>query len=136
MIETLADALIPYSGEDQECLVAVWYGFGTDEIRALEQGGCALIEGVGQQQHFILRGKLGEILRTWRSLLPDQPVPGSNSDRWPQALWPTTKDWFFAVPFELESSYFAGPRKLSQMLPNDPRIECLSIPLDADFRSP
>jgi hypothetical protein len=52
----------------------------------------------------------------------------------PQAIWPTTAEWFYTVPFDFYSSFFAGPKALTDVLLADNRVEAYPISLDADYR--
>jgi hypothetical protein len=135
MIDAVRDAVLTYDSFSQECLVAVWEGFGSEEIQALHRQNAAKIQGMGQQQHFVFNASLEAVFEKWRSLLPDEPVSGSSvASLSPQAIWPTTADWFYTVPFDYCSSFFAGPKELTDMLLNDNRIEAYPISLKADYR--
>ncbi|WP_152025209.1 hypothetical protein [Congregibacter litoralis] len=135
MIDAVSDAVLSYSGEHQECIVAVWHGYGTEEIDDLHRRNATRIKGMGQQEHFVLCASLGTVFEKWRTLLPDEPVSGSSvSSLSPQAIWPTTAEWFFTVPFDHNSSFFAGPAALADALLSDERIEAYPVSLEADFR--
>ncbi|MEE4109960.1 MAG: hypothetical protein V2I24_11455 [Halieaceae bacterium] len=135
MIDAVGEAVLSFSGAGQECLVAVWSGFGSREIDQLHARKAAMITGMGQQEHFLLSADVATVIGTWRSLLPDQPVSASSvASRSPQAIWPATREWFYAVPFDWHSSFFAGPASLATTLLKDERIESYPVALDADYR--
>jgi len=135
MIDAVGKAVLSFSGAGQECLVAVWSGFGSHEIDLLRDRNAAMITGMGQQEHFLLSADLATVIDTWRSLLPDEPVSASSvASRSPQAIWPTTREWFYAVPFDWHSSFFAGPESLATALLSDDRIESYPVSIDADYR--
>lgn len=134
MIDAVGEAVLSFSGAGQECLVAVWSGFGSREIDQLHAQKAGMITGMGQQEHFLLSADLATVISTWRSLLPDEPVSASSvASRSPQAIWPTTREWFYAVPFDWHSSFFAGPASLTNTLLNDERIESYLAAIDADY---
>lgn len=134
MIDAVGDAVLSFTGASQECLVAVWSGYGSPEIDQLHDLKAGMITGMGQQEHFLLSADLATVISTWRSLLPDEPVSASSvASRSPQAIWPATRDWFYAVPFDWNSSFFAGPASLATTLLNDGRIESYPVALDADY---
>lgn len=135
MIDSIGDAVLSYSGEHQECIVAIWSGFGTSEIKALESANVTKMAGMGQQEHFVLSAPLGNVIRKWRSLLPAVPVSESSVASFsPQAIWPTTEDWFYAVPFDWNSTFFGGPTTLTERLLSDHRIESHPTSIGADYR--
>jgi hypothetical protein len=107
----------------------------TPEVMGLHSVNAAQIFGMGQQEHFILSAPLGVIIEKWRSLLPDEPVSASSVCALsPQAIWPTTGKWFFAIPFDWNSSFFGGPVDLTVKLLSDVRIEAYEASIEADFR--
>lgn len=135
MIDAVSAAVLAHSSEESDCIVAVWTGHGTREVDELRNRNAAHIRGMGQQEHYVLTGRLGTALRKWRSLLPDDPVSMSSvASLSPQAIWPVSGDWFFAVPFDWHSSFFAGPERLTQRLLSDQGIEAYPLSIKADFR--
>lgn len=109
VLDTVFDHLGHYSGADQECICAIWEGFTNREVRYLERAGAATIEGMGQQSHLLMSAPLHVVWEQWRSVLihADESL-----GLVPQAVWPTSREWFFAVPFEMHSSFLGGPGEL------------------------
>lgn len=135
MIDAIGDAVLSFSGHQQECIVAVWCGYNTKEINNLRHQNASAITRMGQQDYLVLSAPLGTIIRKWRSLLPDEPVSESSvASLSPQAIWPTTGDWFCAVPFDWNSTFFAGPSHLVERLLSDERIESYPVSISADYR--
>lgn len=135
IIDAVSDAILAFSGADQDCIVAVWEGNGLDEMSRLREAGCAQITGMGQQSHFVLHAPLGKVVEYWRWILPDWPVSESSVAGYsPQAIWPSTGDWFFAVPFDFNSSFFGGSAVLTERLLKDNRIESYPVSISADYR--
>lgn len=125
MAECLFDILVRHSGEDEECICAFWEGFGIlrnvpDNIR---------VEGIGQQGHVLFHASLGAVRDQWRLVLK---YPRGLSGLTPQAVWPVSRDWYYAVPFEMHSSYFAGPAELIAEIRADTRLETMeALPGDS-----
>ncbi|MEM1191019.1 MAG: hypothetical protein AAGI72_20980 [Pseudomonadota bacterium] len=113
VLDTVFDRLGHHSGADQECICAIWEGFANQEIRQLERSGAASIEGMAQQAHLLMRAPLHVVWEQWRSvIIHSQATLGLV----PQAVWPTTREWFFAVPFEMQSSFLGGPAHLLSLV--------------------
>jgi hypothetical protein len=134
MMQAVSDALLAHSHRDAECIVAVWFGFGSTEVMALERGGCARISGMGQQEHYILSASLRAVLSKWVDLTHEPQTQYEGGTRIPQAVWPVSREWFFAVPFDWQSTFFAGPKELTDKLMSDDRLEAYPVALDADYR--
>ena len=118
MVEILFDILIRHTGENQECICAFWEGYGTQDhlIRARN----TRVEGIGQQGYFLFNASLAEVRDQWWV---------ARKHRWesvgltPNALWPETQNWYYAVPFERSSSYFGGPVELVSDIRKAPGLE-------------
>ena len=121
VLDTVFDRLGHFSGADQECVCAIWEGFVNREIRQLERSGAASIEGMGQQSHLLMSAPLHVVWEQWRSVI-------IHSDETlglvPQAVWPTTREWFFAVPFEMHSSFLGGPMELMRQIQGS---QCIDV---------
>lgn len=104
ILETLFGVFMRRSDLEQDCLCAFWEGFGgrTDRLEGLT----AKVEGIGQQGHFLLSATLGSVKDQWELVLRHVWDPCGLT---PNAVWPATVDWYYAVPFEMTSSYFGGP---------------------------
>ena len=116
IVETLFDIFIRHHGEDQECVCAFWEGYGIfDRVPARIR-----IEGLGQQGHFLFHASLAAIRDQWRLVLQHAREPSGLT---PQAVWPTSRDWYYAVPFEMHSSFFGGPAHLAAEIQSETRLE-------------
>lgn len=118
MAECLFDILVRHSGENEECICAFWEGFGIlrnvpDSIR---------VRGIGQQEHVLFHASLGAVRDQWRLVLK---YARESSGLTPQAVWPVTRDWYFAVPFEMQSSYLGGSAELIGEIRSEERLETL-----------
>lgn len=108
-----------------ECNIAIWQGFGTDEVCKLRKQGATLINGMAQQGHYILRGNLVEIVESWKRLIASAQSCGYGLT--PQAIWPLSREWFYAVPFEMESSFFGGSLEAVNKLVKAPELEAFDL---------
>lgn len=102
VLDAIARNLLRHSRPDQQCICAVWEGFGGPEIEAVAAAGAARISGIGQQSHYLLRAPLEVVLEQWRKVIIMMP---ESSGLVPQLLWPISGEWLFHVPFEMHSSF-------------------------------
>ena len=116
MVETLFDILIRHSGEEQECICAFWEGFGIfDRFPASIR-----VEGIGQQGHILFNASLAAVRDQWCLVLQHAREPSGLT---PQAVWPISCDWYYAVPFEMYSSYFGGAARIVAEILSEPSLE-------------
>lgn len=130
VLDTVFDALLSHSGADQECVCAIWEGFGNHEVRAIAEAGAARIEGMAQQGHYLMRASLSTVLEQWRSVLINKP---ESCGLTPQAVWPATAAWFFAVPFEMHASFLGGTTGITSKLLCNPLIDAYTVPGDVSL---
>ncbi len=136
MISAVADAVLAEGDGQETCLVAIWGGFGTDFVDTLHKQRCARIVGMGQQRHFILSAPLQAVMEAWVEVLPDDPSEYEDvAHQSPQAIWPASGAWFYAVPFDWNSSFFASSDTMAQRLLTNPNIEAYPLSHDADYFS-
>lgn len=125
MAESLFDVLVRQSGEDEECICAFWEGFGIlndvpDRIR---------VQGIGQQHHVLFHGSLGAVRDQWCLVMRHAREPRGLT---PQAVWPVSRDWYLAVPFDLNSSYFAGSLDMAAEMQSEDSLETIeALPGDS-----
>jgi len=119
IIEPIFEILIEFGGEDQECICAIWEGYGN--LDSLPKD--TRIEGLGQQGYYLFNVTLGALRDQWRLVLKHAHESAGLT---PQAIWPITKDWYYAIPFEMYSSYFGGPNAISEQILTLSGIESLT----------
>ncbi len=119
ILDAVFDTLVLHSGEDQECICMFWEGFGNIEWRY-----AARIEGIGQPGHYLMSASLGSVRDQWRLVLKHAL---DTSGLTPQAVWPTTENWCFAVPFEMYCSCFGGPQEMALQIQNSSRLETYEV---------
>jgi hypothetical protein len=125
MVEILFDVLIRHSGEDQECICAFWEGHGTHDH--FKRARNTRVEGIGQQSYFLFNASLAAVRDQWWVALKHRWETGGLA---PNALWPESQDWYYAVPFERSSSYFGGPAGLVTDIREAPGLETYEAFLD------
>lgn len=128
MVEILLDVLIRHSGRDQECICAFWEGYG--RLDFLRQAGNTRIEGIGQQGYFLFNATLSAIRDQWWVALMHSHETGGLV---PNALWPTSQDWYLAVPIGPTTPYFGGPFDLVSDIRRAPGLETYEAFLDDDI---
>lgn len=124
VFDSVFDVLLSHSGSDQECICAIWEGFGNRELDAIVRAGAARIEGMGQQGHHLMRASLGTIREQWRSVLINERA---SCGLVPQAVWPTTAEWLFAVPFEMHASFLGGTAAMASKLQGYEQIDAYPV---------
>ena len=116
--EAIFAALSAFSGEACECICAFWEGFGkVSDIDA------PTIDGMAQGGHKLFSANLAEVLKAWQSVL-DQDICFAVT---PQAIWPLSRDWFLAVPFEQTNSFFGGSAEFVGELLSSGALEALDV---------
>ncbi len=121
MVEILFDIFVRHSGEDQECICAVWDGFGNvDHLQDIT----TRVEGIGQQGHYLLSASLTAVRDQWLLVQRHAQFPYGLT---PNAVWPVTKDWYYAVPFEMRSSYFGGSAVMADEIRDAPGLETYEV---------
>ena len=107
VVESLFELLANHSGPNQEVLCGFWEGFNCSEYQAK-----AKFESYPGQQHYLLfRSTLSRVRDAWLAAFEYRlrhHMRGTCGLA-PSALWPTTCDWYLAVPYNLQSSYLGGP---------------------------
>ena len=120
MMEILFDILMRHSGGKQECICAFWEGFGTfDHVRGVRR-----LEGIGQGVHLLFKASLAAVRDQWALVLKHV---SERSGLTPQAMWPTTRDWYYTIPFEMHSSYFGADPELAAEIRNAPGLETYDV---------
>jgi len=111
MVESLFEILVDQSGENQEVLCGIWEGFNISDYR----GVTAKFESYPGHQHYLLfNSTLSKVRDGWLAALEyayrHHGIEASGYI--PSALWPTTRDWYLAVPYNQQSSYLGGSADL------------------------
>lgn len=101
MVNGFFDVVINRYG-NQEVLCAFWEGFNRPEYA----DAVVKFEIPYQQAHWLYTTKLERCREAWLSVcdLPHYARSGLS----PTAMWPTTGEWYLAVPYNLPHSYFGG----------------------------
>ena len=107
MVESLFELLADHSGANQEVLCGIWSGYNHTDYQAV-----AKFESYpGQQNSDLFHSTLSRVREGWLAALEHAySHHGIEAAGWvPTSLWPTTCDWYLAVPYNHQSSYFGGP---------------------------
>lgn len=116
MAQVLLNILVRNSGEEEVCICAFWEGFNLlgrvpDRIR---------VQGIGQQHHVLFSSSLGAVRDQWCLVLRHAREPRGLT---PQAVWPVSRDWYLAVPFDLQSCYVGGSVRLTKEIRSADSLE-------------
>ena len=118
--EAIFAALSAFSGEACECICAFWEGFGSLTLTNID---APVINGMAQGGHKLFSATLAEVFKAWLSVL-DQKICFAVT---PQAIWPLSRDWFLAVPFEQTNSFFGGSAEFVGELLSSSDLEALDV---------
>ncbi len=122
VLDALMQILTSHSRVDQDCICVFWEGFGSIERHFAERG--ARIVGLGQQGHFLMKASLSDVWVTWRSILASKDMVEKIT---PQAIWPVSKDWILATPFDNPSSFFGGPSVIAEHILAAKEVEAFEV---------
>lgn len=117
IVEAIFTAVSAFSGEACECICAFWEGFG--DVSAID---APVINGMAQGEHRLFSATLAEVLKAWLSELDPNSLTVT-----PQAIWPLSRDWFLAVPFEQTNSFFGGSAEFVGELLSSSALEALDV---------
>ena len=117
MGEAIFTAVSAFSGEACECICAFWEGF--PDVSAID---APVINGMAQGEHRLFSATLAEVLKAWLSELDPNSFAVT-----PQAIWPLSRDWFLAVPFEQTNSFFGGSTEFVGELLSSDALEALDV---------
>ena len=115
--EAIFAALSAFSGEACECICAFWEGFS--QVCDID---APAIDGMAQGEHKLFSANLAEVLKAWLSELDPNSFAVT-----PQAIWPLSRDWFLAVPFEQTNSFFGGSAEFVGELLSFDALEALDV---------
>ncbi len=122
IIESLFEILIDHSGEDQDVLCGIWEGFGN---WASYRTGAKFESFFGQQHYLLFSSTLSKVKNG--CLAAHEYVSKQHSletaSLTPNAVWPSTRDWYLAVPYHRQSSYLGGPEDLVKRIMNTESLE-------------
>ena len=119
MGEAIFTAVSAFSGEACECICAFWEGFGSLTLTNID---APAIDGMAQGEHRLFSATLAEVLKAWLSELDPNSLTVT-----PQAIWPLSRDWFLAVPFEQTNSFFGGSAEFVGELLSSDALEALDV---------
>ena len=125
MGEAIFTAVSAFSGESCECICAFWEGF--PDVSAID---APVIDGMAQGEHRLFSANLAEVLKAWLSVF-DQKICFAVT---PQAIWPLSRDWFLAVPFEQINSFFGGSAEFVGELLSSSALEALDVTNETSTR--
>ena len=115
--EAIFTAVSAFSGEACECICAFWEGFS--QVCDID---APAIDGMAQGEHKLFNANLAEVLKAWLSELDPNSLAVT-----PQAIWPLSRDWFLAVPFEQTNSFFGGSAEFVGELLSFDALETLDV---------
>lgn len=122
MVERLFETFIEQGDENQEVLCGFWEGYGYSYASSK----AARFKNYDvDHQYVLLRGTLASVRDGWLAA-HEQLVrnDGMETSGWvPNAVWPTTCEWYLAVEYHLMSSYLGGPASLIKRIRNDGNFE-------------
>ena len=107
MMESLFAILAEIGGPHQEVLCGIWEGFNLPIYR---QAKVKFETYPGQQSYLLFSSTLSRLRDCWLAAY-EQAVNRHGigvAGLVPNAIWPTTCDWFLASPCNRPSSYFGG----------------------------
>ena len=111
MMESLFAILAEIGGSNQEVLCGIWEGFN---LPMYHQSKAKFESYTGQQSYLLFSSTLFRLRDCW--LAAYEQVVNRHSTGVaglvPNAIWPTTCDWFLASPYNRPSSYFGGSTSL------------------------
>jgi len=133
IVNNLFDVLVSHHGEAQECVCGFWLGF-----RIFDTSANTLTTYPGMGEHALCRASLKEIQESWTALLEDERSLGlklNASGLTPNIIFPRSKEWYLAIPFNRPSSYFGGQEKVvSDLLSMDKLETFRAYPTDNIWR--
>ena len=77
---------------------------------------------MAQGGHKLFNASLAKILEAWRRVLD-----WDGGIITPQAIWPVSRDWFLAVPFEQINSFFGGSTASVGELLSSSSLEAIDV---------
>lgn len=125
-------AISTVTGPEQECIFAIWARFG-DMCLGQPHLSRMLITGMAQQEHWLMQAPRSILFDYWRTIL-EIPNYYWSADRTPHAVWSIKQQWFYAVPFHRDSSFFGGTKEMAQMLLDSAELECYLLPEGHAFK--
>ena len=111
MMESLFTILAEIGGPHQEVFCGIWEGFNLPIYR---QARVKFETYPGQQSYLLFSSTLSRLRNCWLAAY-EQAVNRHSigvAGLVPNAIWPTTCDWFLASPYNRPSSYFGGSTTL------------------------
>ena len=127
MVESIFDILINHRGSDQECVCGFWEGFRQfDDYPQVPRFECS----PGHQHYLLFNSSLSGIRDHWLAV-HEHRAGRETSGSTPNAIWPTTCDWYLAISYEMKSSYFGGGVEIATDIGNTDNLESYNaLPTD------
>lgn len=135
MVEALFELLTEFSGENQEVLCGFWEGstpFDTSHARVRFES------FTGDQSYVVFNTTLAGVRYGWLAAIEySRCNHGIGTDGLaPNAVWPTSREWYVAVDFNLRSTYVGGPARLIDSICEEVDLETYEVlPGDRVFGS-
>ena len=107
LMDSLFAILAEIGGPNQEVLCGIWEGFN---LPIYHQAKAKFETYTGQQSYLLFSSTLSRLRDCWLAAY-EQAVNRHGIEvagLVPNAIWPTTCDWFLASPYNRPSSYFGG----------------------------
>jgi hypothetical protein len=132
MVESLFEFLIDHSDSNQEVICGFWEGYCRSDTYSAK----AKFESfAGQQNYLLFSSTLSKVREGW--LDAHENVSSRHTIETvglaPNALWSTTRDWYLAIPYNLQSSYFGGPADLVRCICSSGGLETYEALPDDDI---
>lgn len=130
-VEALFKLLIEFSGANQEVLCGFWEGAATFDAPLAT----ARFENwAGDQSYIVLNATLAGVRDGWLAAIEHCRL---GTLGWaPNAVWPTTREWYLAVDYHLYSTYIGGPARLIDSICEEADFETYeALPGDRVFGS-
>lgn len=117
MVESLFEILIAHSGESQEVLCGFWEGCARDFSSRTKVKFKPCVDGETYNLfNTTLAGAQSGWLAAYEYSLRNHGI-GTNGLA-PNMVWPTTRDWYLAVEYNLHSTYIGGSTRLIDSISN------------------
>lgn len=122
IVERLFELFTDYGRTDQEVLCGFWEGYNRPD---LYQSKAKFESFYGQQNYLLFHTTLSKARSGWLAAYDHASnYLGFGADGLtPNAIWPSSCDWYLAVPYFQQSSYIGGPAELIQSISDSTTLE-------------
>ena len=120
-VTALVDLLRPSTSTGEECIFAVWDGYGGSELDRQWPGAARL--RLPGRTYVLLKGPIEAATVSY-----DVPEPGLPTfDQSPNIWWPSDVAWCVATDIDLCWTYVGASRQCIDQIIADPRLEALQV---------